>query len=505
MNEKIEQARILQGLGRPEHARELLAEVLADEHGNVEALTAMADVCYWLDDYAKALEYSESALSHAPQDAFAGQVRAHAAYQLSVGAPRRSAERRKWLGVARTAARRALDIDATDPANHVTHAVVWARKDPQAALASIERALELDPEYIDAFHVRAFIFRVALLDEDRAAEALHEVLRLDPDNADAVHNLGRVDSARGDLDDAEARLREAGRLDPGRAGRIRRDLDRVRTRRALQSPPSSEQARAHQETSPSFGDKALTERAHGSGPAPEHSQPLRVSPPVVVHNGAVLVELRRCDADRWRSAESADIERAVAELAELRQARPEDADLVYESALADWLCGRRRAAITRLRKISRLDPERAGQADAHIATLEAEDQRAAEALAAQREVRARREEHKAETEVERAAEAAIARRQARERAKARQAQAGGSNRADLDAAVRVERPGAAARNRWHWLVVVPLIFLVKMSLHGCATDNSHQGTDRQRSVYTPTTMDPDVLRRLIETPGPPPR
>lgn len=220
---------------------------------------------------------------------------------------------------------------------------------------------------------------------------------------------------------------------------------------------------------------------------------------------ALVEELQGCNAKRWHNTAPADVDKAVAELAELRQTEPENADLLYESALADWLCGRRRSAITRLRKVSRLDPERAGQVDAHIATLEAEDQQAAEALAAQREMRARREERTAETEVERAAEAAIARRQARERAKARRAQAGGSNRADLDAAVRVERPGAAERIKWHWLVVVPLIFLVKMSLHGCATDNRHQGTDRQRPVYTPTTMDPDVLRRLIETPGPPPR
>ncbi|GAA2476105.1 tetratricopeptide repeat protein [Nocardia seriolae] len=469
MSDKIVKARALRDLGRREGARELLAEALAADPDDADALAEMAVVCLQLGEFERALEFSESALRLVPEVSYAWRIRAHAAVRAADGAPDRSVERRELSITARTAARRALEINASEPSNHVTFALAYAEKDPTSALAAIDRALELDPESIDAFRMRAYIPRALLPDNDRAAAALGEILRLDPENAGAIHDLGRIDAAQGDLETAAARMLRAGQLNPARGDEIRRDLAWVRAQQALQPRPRPERSRAQ-----------------------------RNSPPVL--DQQVLEELRNCDAGRWHGTAAADIERAVAELAELRQAHPEDADILYESALADWLCGRRRAAITRLRKVSRLGPARAGQVEAHIATLEEQDQRAVETRAAQREEQAWREEREAESELERAAEQAIARRAARARAKARR---GG---VDLDAAVRVERPAAAASFKRHWLIVVPAIFLVKLSLHGCASSSG----DHQPSVYTPppytsATMDPRVLQHLFETPASPPR
>ncbi|WP_040802622.1 tetratricopeptide repeat protein [Nocardia concava] len=454
MNPKLEQALTLAELGRPEAGCELATEVVAANPNDVRALYVLASLSLLCAENQCAFDCATSALAIAPEGDALWTIRARAAYNLSSGADPGSPDRVEWYRIAVSAARRAVELDPAKPENLVVYGFLLSPIDRAVGLAALDRALELDPENLEAFQLRSTIYRVAG-EPDRAEESLREVLRLDPANAKAVHKLAGVARERGDLDEAAARLRQAGQLDPAGADEVRRELGWVlaeqrRLSEAASEPPPIEPARPH-----------------------------RVSPNILVDDPELLAELRRCDADRWRSIEPADVEQATARLAELRQEQPENADILYESALADWLCGRRRAAINRLRKVARLDPARMGQVEAHIATLEAEDERAIEARAARREKQTRQQhERQLENDVEHAAEQAIARRERRERAKVRRGLGSSASGVDLAAAVRVRR-------KIRWLVLIPALLLARLALYACA---SH--ADDHRSVPSPTTGAP---------------
>lgn len=452
---RLQQAVVLGHMGRYEAARDMVAELVAAQPDDPIALAALAQFSLSCDDPRRAFDSATASLALDAERAFPWRVRALAAFILCRAASQDMEERRELFEQAVASARRALSIEPENPANHTAFATVVLVTAPQEALAAIHRALELDPADPQAYRLRASVFTEVLPDRELAVEALHELLRLAPDDAGAIHQLGRFAVEDGDLETAATRLRQAGGLNPAGADVVRRDLDWVlaEQQRRSDAPPVEQ--------------------------LPEPLQPQRVSPTVQVSDPALLEELRQCDADRWRNTEPADIERALAELAALRQEQPENAYVLYESALADWLCGRRRAAINRLRKVARLDPTRAGQAEAHIATLEAEDEQAIEARAARREKQTRQQhERQLENDVEHAAEQAIARRERRERAKARRGLGSSASGVDLDAAVRVRR-------KIRWLVLIPALLLARLALYACA---SH--ADDHRSVPSPTTGAP---------------
>ncbi|MEV0462144.1 hypothetical protein AB0I30_03675 [Nocardia tengchongensis] len=466
---KLEQAALLAHLGRREAARDLAAAVVAAEPENSVALTTLAYMSLTCGDETRAFECATAALALDSAHGLAWIVRSSAALRLGFAASEDSAERRDRFQQALSAARRAQEVEPRNPESHMAFAKAICGTDPHAALAALHRVLELDPENVEVHRLRAGIFLEALPNRELAVEELHELLRLAPEDAQAMHLLGRIAAAAGDLDTAADRMRQAARSDPLKADLIRGDLERVlaeqRERAAAAAVPQS------------------------SGPA----QPQGVPSPEGAGDPEVLADLRRCDAERWRSIERADVERAVARLAELRQANPDDIGILYESALADWLCGRWRTAITRLRRVARLDPERAAQVEAQIAAIEAAERQIIETRAAQREKKARRERQQAESDLELAAEQSIARRAAR--ARVRGSGSAKVNAAELDAAVRVRRPGPFTRPQY-WLVVFPLLILLRLMLHSCAADSSHSGSDR------PVTTPPAPLYNPY-TPFPP--
>ncbi|MFI1914634.1 tetratricopeptide repeat protein [Nocardia sp. NPDC020380] len=168
----------------------------------------------------------------------------------------------------------------------------------------------------------------------------------------------------------------------------------------------------------------------------------------------LLWRLRACDEQRWRADDPEAIARGEAQLRDELRDDPENVAVIRQLALLDWLHGRRRAAITRLRTIVKLDPDRGDEIAAQIAVIEAEEEKAAAAKA----VRAA----EAEAARERIAEqkAAVA---------ARRARAHRAARAEQARATRVRRP---KRSMAGTLFLLPFFLIARLLLHSCSTDSS---------------------------------
>ncbi len=81
------------------------------------------------------------------------------------------------------------------------------------ALAYCRRALELKPDYADAYNNLGAVWKVrGMLDE--AVAGFRRALELKPDYADAASNLGLALNDQGKLDEAAASLRRALELKP---------------------------------------------------------------------------------------------------------------------------------------------------------------------------------------------------------------------------------------------------------------------------------------------------
>jgi tetratricopeptide (TPR) repeat protein len=88
---------------------------------------------------------------------------------------------------------------------------------PEAAVEQYHRALELEPDYVDAHHNLA----VALASQGELLEAIRHyrrALELQPERADAHHNLGIALAAQGQREEAIRHYRQALERMPGRAG-----------------------------------------------------------------------------------------------------------------------------------------------------------------------------------------------------------------------------------------------------------------------------------------------
>jgi tetratricopeptide (TPR) repeat protein len=99
--------------------------------------------------------------------------------------------------------RRALDIDRTNAViyNNLGVAILGAQGTPGDAAACFEQALALKPDYAEAHHNLAHIFRAQGRLDD-AADHGQRALALKPDYAEAHYNLGNVFGDQGKLDDA---------------------------------------------------------------------------------------------------------------------------------------------------------------------------------------------------------------------------------------------------------------------------------------------------------------
>ncbi|OJF83701.1 tetratricopeptide repeat protein [Nocardia seriolae] len=225
MSEKIEKARILSDLGRYDGARELLAEVLAGEPENAAALADMANLAYRMGEYGRALEFSGAALRVTPDEVFVWRVRALSELQLGRSASGGAVGEHRGRAVA--AARRAVELDPDDVDNVRILAATQRDTDPAAALTNLDRALELDPDNVHVHVLRGLTLRRNLKGPDsmaRAEAAFREVLRLEPENSEALYELALITVDRGERAAGATQLRRVAELDPAYGDAVREQL-----------------------------------------------------------------------------------------------------------------------------------------------------------------------------------------------------------------------------------------------------------------------------------------
>jgi tetratricopeptide (TPR) repeat protein len=188
--------------GNYERAREVVSQQLSQDPNDPVLLAVYADAELRLENYPSAAESARAALSIMPSDAATMRI-----YALAIDGMGRSAE------ALELAWRSAID-NPNDPVAHWFYA--WLLHDSRefgSALIVVDEALRLRPSFTRALFLRGLILRrLGRIEESIAA--YQRVLELDPDNAEALHNLAVNRLARGKLGRALTGLLGAARLDP---------------------------------------------------------------------------------------------------------------------------------------------------------------------------------------------------------------------------------------------------------------------------------------------------
>lgn len=196
---RIEHLRIL---GRCDEAERLARQALDADPGNGLLLFGLATVLHQQGDHEEALRAVDAALADLPQPPVFRQR------ALTLSALDRHAEAVQACGAA-------LSLDPHDGISHVVHAAVLQRaRQLTAAADAARRAVALAPEEPAAHLVMAEV-STELGDRVTARATYLEVLRLDPDNAAARHDLAVLDLAQGRVGTALRGLLDAGALAPG--------------------------------------------------------------------------------------------------------------------------------------------------------------------------------------------------------------------------------------------------------------------------------------------------
>ncbi|MFB8008147.1 tetratricopeptide repeat protein [Nocardia sp. NPDC056000] len=226
MDSRIERARVLASLGRLEAARETLGEVLAGEPEDVVALADMANVVLRLRDYSRAVEYSALALRGDPENTFAWRVRALGELGMARDAGLGEEAVAEHRLRAQVAAEQAVKIAPENTDNLRILASTKRDRDPAAALATLDTALEIDPDDVSVHLLRGFILRRNLKGHtEQAAAEFREALRLDPENAEALYELALIDIDGGDREAGKEQLRRVALLDPEYGSAVRDHLN----------------------------------------------------------------------------------------------------------------------------------------------------------------------------------------------------------------------------------------------------------------------------------------
>ncbi|QIS17255.1 tetratricopeptide repeat protein [Nocardia terpenica] len=206
----LAKAKILIELRRLEDAGRELRAILAVEPDNAEAATYLAQTAFLSRDYREAAAQCANALRTAPKHQFALRIQALTLLHLDQHARAR----------AEQSARRALALGPGSAENHRILAIVLRERGrPAEALEVIDRAAELDPAEPDIHLVRGSVLRRLGRSGARhrpgpAVAAYREALRLQPENAGAVHDLALVDLDRGRLRPALRGVLSAATMDP---------------------------------------------------------------------------------------------------------------------------------------------------------------------------------------------------------------------------------------------------------------------------------------------------
>jgi len=168
------------------------------------------------EDRLRAIEHFHRAISLAPEYAAPYAGLAHAWWMRGVLGP---LSLKEVASPARDAALQALARDDRLAEAHAAHAYVQGMFDWDwgGAEATIERAVELEPNSVDARYVYALL----LMAMGRLPEAISQIERaasVDPLSAQVQSTFGRILYRAGRLDEAVARLNRAVELEPRNSG-----------------------------------------------------------------------------------------------------------------------------------------------------------------------------------------------------------------------------------------------------------------------------------------------
>lgn len=172
------------------------------------ALMVLYDAYQAKDEKAKAQQYLDRLSS-------AGGGTAAAVRLFNAGA---DAARAGNLDTALTLFAKAIEIDAElAPAHGAQARLLLARESYQEALAAAERALDIDPELVDAQRVRYEAYR-RLGQEDKAKEVFETLAAADPEGlAEALYQRGQEAFQAGDTAAAVQALEQAVQAKPDHA------------------------------------------------------------------------------------------------------------------------------------------------------------------------------------------------------------------------------------------------------------------------------------------------
>lgn len=226
-HDEVARAKVLIDLGRIEAAQAKLGAVLAGEPDNADALMLTGYAWFRTGEYEKSIGYSAAALAAFPDYQSALRVLALAEQELAHLSEHDSAEQQRHYARALAAATRSTELDPEYVENLRLLAGVQSVTDPVAALATIDRAIEIDPAHADLHRVRGSILRRGGWSAADAEAALREALRLQPEHVDATQELALLDLDRGDREAGERGLRLVAQWDPSRADFVRATLAAV--------------------------------------------------------------------------------------------------------------------------------------------------------------------------------------------------------------------------------------------------------------------------------------
>jgi tetratricopeptide (TPR) repeat protein len=200
----LQRAQLLAELGRYDEAAAELGYAVALAPGDPTALTMLAQVHLAADRPAEARTAAESALAAAPGFVPALVARAMALVDL-----------REYPEAARTA-QEILSLGPDDAyAQRSAAAILAGSRNGQPALNAAWRGVELAPEEPEAHLVLGLVAaRLELF--DLAERAYREALRLDPQLAEARHDMGVIRLEQRRYAEALEHLAEAAATAPGR-------------------------------------------------------------------------------------------------------------------------------------------------------------------------------------------------------------------------------------------------------------------------------------------------
>ncbi len=170
------------------------------------ALSNLASELLRRGDFARALEVAQAALGADPDDA-------NALYNLGVAAKELGRTDVAEASLVRAAALEPAYLGEAARLRGQMHALAG---DLEGAIALLREAVALDPESAEARHDLGLALRRADRPDEAALEYL-EAIRLRPDYVEAHHDLGYLRELQGRLDEARASYRRALELDPDNA------------------------------------------------------------------------------------------------------------------------------------------------------------------------------------------------------------------------------------------------------------------------------------------------